>query len=520
MRGQELEDKDSIAVRGSLLWNATSDVTVSVIADYSQDRGGGPSRHAVDDPNQPGFGFITPNIPSDPRVNVSPYEQYADRDTAGLTGRVEWDLGAVSLTYVTAYRYGLADGRWTQAGAGSPPSITDSTLTQHEMYQGVTHELRIASDPNNRFRWIAGLYYLDEYVKRTSRNTAISFLPGGPGSTRDTLDGDNLFLGYSDTRSYAAFGEIEFDILSNLTLAVGGRYTTDEKDLHTQAVIFSLGQPGDLYSPAPLQSAYDVRVNQDWSEFTPRIALNWQATENILVYGSYASGYKGGGWQGATANAIAAAAAYDPESASTFEIGVKADWLNNRLRTNLAVFYTDFTDLQVELLDDVNLTLVVANAADAVIQGIEFEVRGAPTDWLTLFASGSLLDAEYKDYIDPLRGLDYSGNQIQRTPDYQYTVGADIRHGLTDALDLIGGVSYSYQDQMFWGPENSNTEDGYGVLNARIGVGASDGRWTVSLWGKNLNDELYRTSIIPFVGDEVSLYGAPRTYGVRLTGRF
>ncbi|HRO02614.1 MAG TPA: TonB-dependent receptor, partial [Terricaulis sp.] len=517
VRGQELEDKDSIAVRGSLLWNATNDLTVSVIADYSQDRGGGPSRHAVDDPTSPGFGFITPNIPSDPRVNVSPYEQYADRDTAGLTGRVEWDLGGASLTYVTAYRYGLADGRWTQAGAGSPPSITDSTLTQHEMYQGVTHELRLASDPNNRFRWIAGVYYLDEYVKRTSRNTAISFLPGGPGSTRDTLDGDNLFLGYSDTLSYAAFGEIEFDILSNLTLAVGGRYTTDEKDLHTQAVIFSLGQPGDLYSPAPLQSAYDVHVSQDWSEFTPRIALNWQVSDNVLLYGSYASGYKGGGWQGATANAIAAATAYDPESASTFEIGFKADWLNNRLRTNLAVFYTDFTDLQVELLDDVNLTLVVANAADAVIQGIEFEVRGAPTDWLTLFASGSLLDAEYKDYIDPLRGLDYSGNQIQRTPDYQYTIGADVRHGLTDALDLIGGVSYSYQDQMLWGQENRNIEDGYGLLNARIGVGASDGRWTVSLWGKNLNNELYRTSIIPFVGDEVSVYGAPRTYGVRLT---
>src|SRR5690606_15450402 len=172
----------------------------------------------------------------------------------------------------------------------------------------------------------------------------------------------------------------------------------------------------------------------------------------------------------------------------------------------LAVFYTDFTDLQVELLDDVNLTLVVANAADAVIQGVEFEVRGAPTDWLTLFASGSLLDAEYKDYIDPLRSIDYSGNQIQRTPDYQYTVGADIRHPLTDALELIGGVSYSYQDQMFWGPENANREDGYGLLNARLGVGAPDGRWTVSLWGKNLNDELYRTSIIPFVGDEVSVF--------------
>lgn len=518
--GQELEDKDSFGTRLSLAWDPTSNLSVSIIADYSTDTGGGPSRHAVDNPFVAGTGGVTAGIPSDPRINMSPYEQYAERDTAGLTGRVEWDMGGVSLTYLAAYRYGIADGRWTQAGAASPPSLTDSTLTQHELYQGVTQEIRLSSDDDSRFRWIAGLYYLDEYVKRTSRNTAISFLPGGAGGTRDSLDGDNMFLGYSDTTSFAAFGEVEYDILDNLTLSVGGRYTRDEKELDTSAVIFSYGPPGDILSPAPLQSPYALTVGDDWSEFTPRVALEWRATDDVLVYASYAAGYKGGGWQGANANGLAAATAYDPETASTWEIGFKADWLNNRLRTNIAAFYTDFSDLQVELLDDVNLTLVVANAADAVIQGVEFEVRGMPTDWLTLFASGSLLDAEYKDYIDPLRGIDYSGNQIQRTPDYQFNVGADVRHGITPALDLIGGVSYSYQDQMFWGPDNTNFEDGYGILNARIGVGATDGQWTVSLWGKNLNDELYRTSIIPFAGDEVSLFGAPRTYGVRVTGRF
>lgn len=518
--GQELEDKDSTAARLSLLWDPTSNISVSLIADYSTDSAGGPSRHAVDNPFVAGTGGITAGIPSDPRINMSPYEQYAYRDTAGLTGRLEWDLGNVSLTYLSAYRYGLADGRWTQAGAGSPPSLTDSTLTQHEMYQGVTQEIRLSSDDDSRFRWIAGLYYLDEYVKRTSRNTAISFLPGGPGGVRDSLDGDNMFLGYSDTRSFAAFGEVEYDILDNLTLSVGGRYTRDEKELDTAAVIFSYGPAGDILSPAPLQSAYDISVGDEWSEFTPRVALEWRASDNILLYASYAAGYKGGGWQGATANAIAAATAYDPEAAATYEIGFKADWFNNRLRTNIAVFHTDFTDLQVELLDDVNLTLVVANAADAVIEGLEFEVRGMPTDWLTLFASGSLLNAEYKDYIDPLRGLDYSDNQIQRTPDYQFTVGADLRHGLTDGLDLIANLNYSYQDQMFWGPDNTNFEDGYGILNGRIGIGAADGQWTVSLWGKNLDDELYRTSIIPFAGDEVSVFGAPRTYGVRVSGRF
>jgi len=519
INGQELEDKDSTAGRLSLAWDPTSNLSVSIVADYSRDFGGGPSRHAVDDPNVPGLSFISPNIPADVRTNSSPYLQYADRDTGGLSARVEWDMGGVSLTYLAGYRYGLADGRWTQAGAGSPPSITDSTLTQHEMYQGLTQEIRLSSDADQPFRWIAGLYYLDEYTKRSSRNTAISFLPGGPGGTRDSLDGDNLFLGYADATSYAAFGEVEYDITPDLTISVGGRYTVDEKELNSQAIIYSFGPPGDILSPAPLQSPYNINVSEEWSRFTPRVALEWRASDDMLLYASYASGYKGGGWQGATANAIAASTAYDPEDAATYEVGVKAEWFNNRLRTNLALFHTDFTDLQVELLDDVNLTLVVANAADAVIQGLEFEVRAMPTDWLTVFASGSLLNAEYKDYIDPLRGIDYSGNQIQRTPDYQYAVGADIRQGLSPELDLVGGFSYTYQDQMFWGPDNLGREDGYGLLNARIGIADPDGDWTVSLWTRNLTNELYRTSIIPFAGDEVSLYGAPQTFGIRFTGR-
>lgn len=519
VNGQELEDKDSTAGRLSLAWDPSSNLRVSIVADYSRDFGGGPSRHAVDDPTVAGTSFISPNIDPDPRTNESPYEQYADRDTAGLSARVEWDLGSSSLTYLAGVRYGSADGRWTQAGAGSPPSITDSTLTQHEMYQGLTQELRLASDENQPLRWIAGLYFLNENTSRSSRNTAISFLPGGPGGTRDSLDGDNIFRGNATATSYAAFGEIEYDFLPNLTLSVGGRYTVDEKDLHSQAIILSYGPAGDILSPAPLQSPYDIQVSEEWSRFTPRVALEWRATDDMLVYASYASGYKGGGWQGATANAIAGATAYDPEYASTYELGIKADWFNNRLRTNVALFHTDFTDLQVELLDDVNLTLVVANAADAVIEGAEFEVRAAPTDWLEVFASGSVLNAEYKDYIDPLRGLDYSGHQIQRTPDYQYAVGADVRQPISPYFDLVGGVSYTYQDQMFWGPDNRNFEPGYGLLNARIGIADPDGDWSVSLWTKNLNNELYRTSIIPFVGDEVSLYGAPQTYGIRFTGR-
>ena len=361
---------------------------------------------------------------------------------------------------------------------------------------------------------------MNEEVERQSRNTAQSWLPGGPGSTRDTLDGDNRYVASSDTDSYGVFGEIEYDLRPNLTVSVGSRYTTDEKSLDSQAIILDLGNSGDLYSPAPLLEEYHITPSQSWSEFTPRVAMEWKPTEDILVYGAYSTGYKGGGWQGAAPDGVAAAKAYHPETATSWELGVKADWFNGRLRTNMALFRTDFEDLQVELLDDVSMTLIVANAADALIQGAEFEVKGRVTPWLTLSASGSVIDAEYQEYTDPLRGVSYDGHRIQRTPEFQYALSADIDYPMNDKLNFIASANYAYQDDMYWGPENTNREDAYGQLNGRIGVASPDGRWSLTVWGRNMTDELYRISVIPFSGDEVSLFGAPKTYGLRLGLRY
>ncbi|WP_269716326.1 TonB-dependent receptor [Caulobacter sp. NIBR2454] len=521
--GQDLEDLESYAGRISVSWDPSETFRVLVTADISSDEGGGPSRHAVDDPTRAGFGFITPNLRSqDPRTNESPYPQYARRNTRGLTARADWDLGDYTLTYVSAVREGEGRNRWTQAGAGSPPSITDSTLTQAEDYRGITQELRLASPRASRLRWLAGLYYLNEETDRSSRNTAKSYLPGGAGSTRDSLDGDNIFIGNGQSKNYAVFGEANFDITEDLTFTVGGRYTKDEKSFTSRAEIISLGPVGlpNTLSPSPLLAPYSIGVGKDWSEFTPKFSLDWKMSPGKLLYASASKGFKGGGWQGAAANAAGAAKPYEPETAWNYEGGLKTDWFDRRLRVNIAAFYTSFKDLQVELLDDVNLTLVIANAANAKIKGVEVETQAQLTRSFSIFASGSLLDAKYDDYIDPLRGINYGGNKIQRTPDYQFNVGADWRHEVASDYELAAHIEYSYQDDIFWGPEETNMEDGYGQLDARISFGRQDRGWNVAVFGKNLTDKLYRSSIIPFVGDEVSLFGPPRTYGVRLSGRF
>ncbi|WP_411820886.1 TonB-dependent receptor [Hyphococcus formosus] len=523
VRNEELEDLESYAGRISLLWNLNDNMTLNLSADASTEEGGGPSRHSVDNPFVPGFGPVSPNLISqDPRTNESPYEQYARKETAGITARFEWDMGPVTATYLGAFRKGDGDARWTQAGAGAPPSLTDSTLTQLERHTGITQEIRFASAQDQRFRWLAGLYYLDDNTRRQSRNTAISFLPGGAGSTRDILDGDNEFFQVGVSKNYAAFGEVAYDITDDLTITAGGRYTIDKKTWDIEVVEYSLGPDGmdNIFSTAPVQGEYQVSTDDKWSEFTPKVTLDWRFADGKIAYLSAAKGFKGGGWQGGAANATAAETPYSPETAWTYEAGLKTDLFDNRVRFNLAAFYTDFKDLQVELLDDVNLVLVVANAADATIKGVEAEFQGKPHDYITIFASGSYLDAEYKNYIDPLRGIDYSGNQIQRTPEYQFNVGGNFEMPISNNVNFVANADYGYQAKMFYGPANTNLEPGYGLLDLRAGIAAPDGSWSLQFYGRNMTDKLYRVSIIPFAGDEFSAFGAPRTYGIKFATSF
>jgi iron complex outermembrane receptor protein len=393
-------------------------------------------------------------------------------------------------------------------------------LTQFEKYQGITQELRIASNGTGSLRWLAGLYYLREETDRSSRNTANSFLPGGPGSTRDSLDGENIFDQLGVAQNYAAFGEVSWSITPQLTVSAGARYTVDKKRMDGEARILSLGRPGDILSPAPLREPYSVEVEKTWREVTPRFAVEFKATPDILLYASAARGFKGGGWQSATPDRATALRPFDPETAWNYEIGIKSDFFDRRVRLNLAAFQLDFKDLQVEQLDDVLLTTVVANAADARIRGVEGELTVAVTERLTLSGSGSIIDAKYLDYLDQGRNLDFTGNKLPRTSDFQYSVAADHTLPLGTNLALRTHIDYVYQDAFFYGPDNTNAEPGYGLLSARIGIGAADNGWALSLWAKNLTNRLYRVSVIPFLGDESSLYGAPRTYGLRLSTRF
>lgn len=230
----------------------------------------------------------------------------------------------------------------------------------------------------------------------------------------------------------------------------------------------------------------------------------------------YRPGLRGGGYEDTPANAVAVTIPFDPETVTNYEIGFKANLMDRRVRLNASVFMMDYKDLQVQQTNEDCLCNITDNASDAEIKGLEMEFQWAVTDKFILLTSGSVIDHEYKDFLEN-SGVDSSGNKLQRTPDNQYSIGFDWDFGIGQHVDsLTLNVNYYWQDEMYWQPANANEEDAYGLLDGRVTYSPPTSEWSISAWVKNANDEEYRTNIIPFFGEEVGQYGAPRTYGVDL----
>lgn len=522
---ERLDDQDNYAVRGSLLFQPSDALDIHVVADFSHNESHGQSRRAVDDPTVPGLGTVVASglLSDNVRESDAPWTQWEDQDTAGLTARFDYRLGGGhTLTYLSAVRYGDFNGRYSLVGTRSPPSLTDAANGQREKYVGITQDLRLSSAGEGALRWVAGLYFLREDTDIIDNSIATSFLSVlGPGSVGDILDGEFIYDQENITKSSAVYGELIWAMSEALSLTVGGRYTYDDKDYRNRSECLDYGaQPDFIFCVAPLGAEFwDIRTSKSWSEFTPKVSLDWHASDDALLYVSAARGFKGGGWQGKPGTEAAALLPYDPEIAWTYEAGAKTRWADGRVLANIAVFHTSFDDLQVEQLDDAGLSLIIDNAASARIDGVELELQLRPVPALQLWLSGSYLDSEYRDFIDSA-GNDLSGNRPARTPELRFTGGADYTLTINSDLSLDTRVEYQWQDDMPWLVENTVFEDSYGLLDARVALQAREAQWEVALFGKNLTDELYRLDAIPFLGDVFSRFGAPRSYGVQFTKSF
>lgn len=421
----------------------------------------------------------------------------------------------------------------------------------------ISQEFRLTSNnPDSRWEWIAGVYYKHDNITKTDRFIGENFLgllfPGG-NNPLSTLSGENRWDNDGEMTNYAAFGQLAFKFTDNLKLSVGLRYTVDEKKGTVTGTVIETGDrfnpndpranvtieslcrrpDGSVVSPTPASCAapnrwiygegdsFTAPYDEDWDEVTPQATLDWKITDEIFTYLTYSEGFKGGGFDDTPANIAQATTPFDPEKAKNYELGIKMDLLDNRMRLNADVFYMDYTNLQVTQTNAACLCNLTDNAASAEIKGVEAEFMFAATENLRLMLGGSYVDATYKDFLesalDPTTGqrLDSSGNTLQRTPDTQLSAAIDWRLGPVAMF-----VGYSWQSEMPWATDNVAKEPSYGLLDARIAFAPADAVWSIAVWGRNLSDELYRSNIISFFGEEVSQFGPPRTYGVDFRLKF
>ena len=506
--GNYVDDEKIAGGRLSMLYMPTEKLDVLLSFDYTnQDQRGQPRDNVCDSTFQNGIHCV--GVHPNPRKVNAFDDGYLKREVTAITATVDYEMDFGTLTSVTAYRtadYSHADPFFSNPI--NPPAQIESYNENIEDIDQFSQEFRLAfSALDDRLDGVLGLYYLSE---SNERNEILVQTFPSPAST-----GIGSFPQDVDAQSYAIFGQLNYDLTERLTLSAGARMTWEDKDADLAGVLVQ--GPG---LPPPLSVPYSVSSDESWDAFTPRFAASYRFSDDAMAYASASRGFKSGGYQGTAGTAASAEVPYDPEYAWSYEIGTKTQWLDDSLRLNAAAFYIDYEDLQVSQLVPL-CCVVIGNAATAEIKGFELEALYRPMPGLDFNASYSYLDAEFDSFADGATA-DYSGNTLQRAPKNKVNIGAQYEWGVGDVGMLMVRLDWSYQDEIFFEASNTPLEvqDDYEILDARIALRAHDDSWELSLWGKNLEDELVKTHIVAFspYRQQLNLYQPPRTYG--LTIRF
>ena len=552
----DLENLDSIQLRGQLLYKPQgSDLRANFIVDYSKDTSNGINRVGIPDPVltgtrpwstarariaalRPGGLSVRESLPVWPlfRGDTVASPQDIRHETVSLILRLDKDVAEnVRLTSITGYRHGDAYTLYDQTGLGptNPYNVITTLLFAEpvnfdEQARQFSQELRLTSTyTDSRFDWILGAYYLHNKVHQFNRFWGETpFQPGGmaPGALA-VLSGESHWDDTGYNKDVAVFGQIGFKFTDTLKLEAGARYTHDRKSGTQSGFPIATGDRFVPTDPTPLTplavtTPFTTGYGKSWSEITPQATLTWTPIQGILAYATYSKGFKGGGFQNDAPNAFAAQTPYDPETVDNYEGGVKTEFWDHRIRVNISAFQMKYKNLQVQQTSAACLCNIINNASSATIKGLEGELQFAPTSWFHAWATGNVLDAKYNVFVDT-NGVNNTGHFLQRTPKWQASVGAEATTDLGSwERALTGRISYRYQAKMFWAPDNLTQEKGYGLVDGRVTLKLPNRDWTISVYGKNLADKLYRTNIISFFGDQMSSYAQPRTYGVEIGAAF
>lgn len=467
--GSEAYDKNIHGGRAKLLWAAAPTVDVLLSADFVRERAL-PNvavsfrDEDLDFDGEPEYRFDGDLLTYESALS----DIFQDIDNFGLSAKVNWALSdTVELTSITAYRdlfFQIRDDVDGTVASRFEPNqrLDNSTFSQEFNLSGGT----------DRFDWVTGLYYFEEESDFLWDLTVFANL-GAP---------QNFQFFNQKTEAYALFGQATFDLTDRLSLTGGLRYTEETKDFSAEGYIETGPQPvrgGDPVGTLDWTFADDITFDN----VSYRLAADFALTDQALVYASYSTGYRSGGFNGgARSLAEVSAPPFAEETVDTAEIGLKSDWADGRLRFNATYFVSDFQDLQEASLRAGGFA---TETSDAEINGVEIEAQALVTDGFVLGLQAGTLDGE----------VDGTGQEVKYTPDLTYTLTADWTQPLANGGELFASASYAYEDEYFINVENQPevAVPEHEIVDARIGYRLPGGRWEIELAARNLFDEAYPT---------------------------
>lgn len=529
---------DVTVMRPSLRWTPTQNLEISLIAELYRDKGGSSASQNQDSRNDPRllgadrtpvpaiaqrvFGYTPPADKYDINHNL---QGYVDAEAQSLIVDASYDLGHGLATLVGGYR----DVRYDSSTDfdGTPFTIFHFPDNREDQEQ-FSAELRYASAFSDTVEFTAGLYYFTQEMEIGERR---EFFAGGTADN-PTL-AQSAGLAATDDRSLALFGEGSVTLTDSLALVVGGRYTTEKKEITLcpfTAVIFDSLSFGDCPSV--------LRDDESWSSFSPKLGLNWQAGDDILAYALWTKGFRSGSFN-ARAPLAEALGPVDEEEVSSYEIGVKTQLFDNRLRLNVAAYLSDYENIQRTISDTVliggvpQVLQIPRNAAEAQIWGFEVESRFIVTTGLSLDFSVGYTNAGYDEFsgVDADRDGSYvaaaddplaADLEFERVPEWQYTLAATYEATLTGLGFVNFRAAYQWQDSQFIDTLNSPSLelDSYGIVDASIGFTDMSRRYKLSLFGRNLSDEEFYDFGFDGGTHRAVWGGQPRTWGIQLSATF
>ncbi len=451
---------------------------------------------------------------------------YRDLRNGGAQANIGYTFASgVSISNIAAWRFYKIDQQIDGDTTGQNAANLNHNVTRYDQY---SNELRVALPEGNRLSGQAGLYYfhskIDTFLEIGGNNFFPSFLlpqfpfcvgaavnPGPPPNCNVSND---YFIGIDKTiaqvtDSYAAFGQLTYAVTDKLKLIGGARVTRDELSIDLKQ-----NQLRNYFAAFAIRATYDQSLAN--TNFSYRLGAQYDFTRDVMIYGSYARGYKGPGFNdvGTTPTADLA---INPETSKSFEVGLKSSFLNRRVIFNVSAFHTKFANYQTQSFDPVVRTFIVANGASLTSKGVEITANVRPIRHLTINGSATILDSKFDSFAGAqcypgqttpscaaIGSFNAGGLQSPSAPKFASTVDATYEVPIGgDLTTFVSGNWYHRSSINFLVNRAPGAQvDAIDLFGANVGVRGAN--WRASVFCKNCTNTIYPNYIDLESGDSIA----------------